>query len=90
MLSFIRVKIQENIIKNSGLFSTEYYLEKNPDVKEKKVSPIMHYIKFGWKEGRNPSKDFDTKFYLRKNHDVLSQEIKPLVYYVKYEKRKNE
>jgi hypothetical protein len=44
----------------------------------------MHYIKFGWKEKRNPSSSFDTSYYLEQNPDVAKEKINPLVHYIKF------
>ena len=55
---------QIEIIKNSEFFDTKWYLEKNPDVKSRKMSAARHYLKNGWKENRNPSPKFSTREYL--------------------------
>jgi hypothetical protein len=44
----------------------------------------MHYIKYGVKERRNPSKEFDTSFYLRTYPDVRESKMNPLVHYILY------
>ncbi len=71
-----------NLIKKSKLFDSEYYLAENEDVKRAKIDPIKHYLKFGWKEGRNPSTNFDGNEYLNKRHDVKAAGICPLVHYL--------
>ena len=75
-----------NKIRKSGLFDEQWYLDKNPDVKRAKVAPIHHYIKHGWKEGRNPSVRFDTNAYLSENYDVANAQICPLVHYIDHGK----
>ena len=75
-----------NLIKKSDLFDSEYYLANNEDVKNAKVDPIKHYLKFGWKEGRNPSTEFDGNEYLNKRPDVKVAGICPLVHYLKFGK----
>ena len=77
-----------NLIKNSGLFDSEYYLSQNEDVKKAKMNPIKHYLKFGWKEGRNPSAKFDGNEYLNKRPDVRVVGICPFVHYLKFGKSK--
>ena len=72
------------LVKNSGLFDAEWYLEQNKDVAEAKADPVSHYLKFGWREGRNPSPDFDTKKYLEERPDVSEAGICPLVHYIKF------
>ena len=52
-------KRQIEIIKESSLFDKTWYLKQNPDVSAKGKNAIRHYVKYGWKEGRNPSEDFD-------------------------------
>lgn len=46
-----------------GLFDQQYYLRSNPDLVNKVSSPFLHYMRHGWREGRNPSAFFDTDFY---------------------------
>ena len=75
-----------NLIKKSDLFDKEYYLSNNEDVKKAKVDPIKHYLKFGWKEGRNPSEKFNGNEYLNKISDVKVVGICPLVHYLKFGK----
>ena len=85
-LEFYKYIHDYNLIKKSGLFDSEYYLTNNEDVKKAKVDPIKHYLKFGWKEGRNPSAEFDGNEYLNKRPDVRVAGICPLVHYIKFGK----
>ena len=71
------------LILRSGLFDRGYYLLANPDVRKADVDALWHYLRVGWKEGRNPSPLFDTAFYLNSNPDVMQLSINPLVHYVK-------
>ncbi len=72
------------LIKNLGLFDVEYYLSQNEDVIKSKVDPIKHYLKFGWKQGRNPSAKFNGNEYLNERLDVKIAGICPLVHYLKF------
>jgi len=80
----LNLKEIKEVIKNSNLFDEEYYLKEYPDVKAAKISPLEHYLLYGWKEGRNPSKNFDTKYYLKVNNDVARININPLYHYILY------
>lgn len=62
-------------------FDAEFYLASNPDVREAGVDPFQHYIKYGWREGRNPSATFDTNFYVRTHLVGVNSEC-PLFHYV--------
>ncbi|KQZ81970.1 hypothetical protein ASD64_09530 [Mesorhizobium sp. Root157] len=40
----------------SPLFDSDYYLASNPDVAESGMDPLVHYLLFGRKEGRLPTR----------------------------------
>ena len=73
---------QIEIVKASPLFDAKWYLEQNPDVKAKKIGAAKHYVKWGWKEGRNPGKDFDTKAYLEQYPELIEKNWCPLFHYM--------
>lgn len=75
------------IIKKSDLFDSSYYLEIYDDCRNANINPILHYVKVGWKEGRNPSAMFNTTYYLETYRDVRLQRINPLVHYIRYGKK---
>ena len=77
------------IIKESGLFDVDYYLENYPDVKVVGIDPIKHYLMHGWREGRNPNDYFDTFYYLKRYADVSQSSINPLVHYILHGKRED-
>jgi hypothetical protein len=75
------------LIESSGYFDAEYYLETYPDVKNSNIDPILHFIKYGWKEGRNPSQFFNTTFYIETNLKSNVIRANPLVHYINYGKK---
>lgn len=74
-------KRQIEIVKKSPLFDTKWYLAQNPDVRAGKIGAAKHYVKYGWKEGRNPSPDFDTKEYLSEYPELLEKNWCPLFHW---------
>ena len=62
-------------------------MANNEDVKKAKADPLKHYLKFGWKEGRNPSPLFNTNDYVSFRPDILKADICPLVHYELFGKR---
>ena len=64
------------------LFSADYYLTRNPDVRKAGVNPLLHYITRGVFEGRNPSAFFDGGWYLEQYQDVKESKINPLSHYI--------
>ena len=73
----------EEILKHD-LFDKEWYLNTYPDIKSSNVDPLIHYIKHGYKENRNPSASFNTKFYLNNYKDVKKSGLNPLIHYALY------
>ena len=71
-------------IKKSGLFDATYYIDRNQDVKKLNMNPLVHYVKYGVKEGRHPHPLFDSHYYLAQNRDVAKFRINPLAHFVKY------
>jgi len=66
----------------SGLFDEAYYVGCHPDVATSRMSPLVHYLTTGGREGRNPHPLFDSVYYLRRNPDVASAGLNPLVHYL--------
>lgn len=50
-------------LKLSGLFDAAYYRDRIPGLQGTKKNPLIHYVDFGWKEGKSPSPLFDPQFY---------------------------
>jgi|GEM_PF-1149221 len=81
-----KITLRKNLrlIKESGLFDEEYYLQSNADVKESRLDAVRHYLLYGGFEGRNPSNNFDNRFYLFRYPDVEKNGMNPLVHYLRY------
>lgn len=79
-------------IKTNKLFNVGFYLKNYEDVQLSGMDPIIHYIYYGFKEGRKPNSSFDGFSYLEKNIDVKKSNMNPLIHYALYgikEGRKN-
>ncbi|MCM2292768.1 glycosyltransferase [Allorhizobium sp. BGMRC 0089] len=63
-------------------FDSAFYLAVNPDVRRSGLDPVHHYLLWGWKENRTPSRFFDPAFYVS-NHKDLSAKMFPLAHYLK-------
>jgi glycosyltransferase involved in cell wall biosynthesis len=81
-----RLAKKKQTIIDSGLFDPDYYLSKNPDVKNAGIDPLEHFLNFGGVEGRNPSPKFDSSWYLEKYPDVKAAGINPLLHFLLYGK----
>lgn len=82
-------KIQEliPIVKDSELFDDTYYKKQCPNLN--KLSPIEHYLIYGWRNSLNPSDKFDNDFYIKNHPKIRKMQLNPLVHYVKYGKNEN-
>jgi glycosyltransferase involved in cell wall biosynthesis len=80
--SLLRHLHHRRVVDQSGLFDAAYYLEQNPDVHQGRRWALSHYLLFGWKEGRSPSRTFDNNDYLALNPDVRTGGMNPLLHYV--------
>ena len=74
------------MIKSSGLFDEAWYLSNYKDVSRVGIDPVEHYLKYGGREGRNPSKIFNTISYLESNPEVVKLGMNPLVHFLIYGK----
>ena len=71
------------LISQSGLFDAAWYLEKHRDVRDAAVDPLLHYLRSGANEGRDPHPLFDSDWYLATNPRVAASGVNPLVHYLR-------
>lgn len=64
-------------------FDHEFYGFANSDI-PKNIDLVRHFIKFGWKEGRDPTPWFSVYGYLEANPDVKAAHVNPFYHYLKY------
>jgi len=76
-------------LRRSGLFDCQYYLRNNLDVARSCSDPITHYIRHGWREGRNPCECFDNQWYLETYPDVAEASVNPLYHFLEFGFYKN-
>lgn len=65
------------------LVDRNWYYERYPDVRHAQFDPLMHYLREGWREKRDPNPWFNTAFYLEQYPDATYGDICPLVHYVR-------
>ncbi|HEV2530854.1 MAG TPA: hypothetical protein VGT80_03910 [Phenylobacterium sp.] len=64
-------------------FDARFYLRSHPDVARMGVDPIEHFLVNGWREGRDPNRDFSVKEYLEAYPDVAEAGVNPFVHYLR-------
>lgn len=63
-------------------FDPKFYLAMNFDVADAGGDPLDHFLRLGWREGRDPSYDFSVADYLELNPDVAASGRHPFIHYV--------
>lgn len=67
------------------LFASARYVAAHHDVSVSGMAPLGHYVRHGWREGRNPHPLFANDWYLEQNPDVLaSGRLNPLDHYLQF------
>lgn len=69
------------------MFDKDWYLRNNPDVAQAAVNPMIHYLRHGGFEGRDPGPSFSNKWYLDAYEDVRKAGINPLAHYLRFGRR---
>ncbi|MFZ0928177.1 MAG: glycoside hydrolase family 99-like domain-containing protein, partial [Syntrophobacteraceae bacterium] len=64
------------------LFDSDWYLTQYPDVAKAGVNPLVHYLRHGANEGRDPNPDFDSDWYLKQYPDVAKAGVNPLRHFL--------
>ena len=59
-----------------------WYREHHADVAASGKEPLVHYIRYGAREGRRTGPRFDTAFYVARNPEVRQFELTPLAHYL--------
>ena len=68
----------------AGAFDHAWYARCNPDVVATGMDPLLHYVRFGADEGRDPNPLFDATWYAEQNPDVATSGLSPFLHYVRH------
>jgi SAM-dependent methyltransferase len=71
-------------IEASALFDRKWYCQQYPDVLAAGVDPVLHYLRDGAREGRDPGPAFSTRAYLLSYPEVAKARINPLAHYLEF------
>ncbi|WP_162924573.1 glycosyltransferase [Rubrobacter indicoceani] len=73
---------EEELERVRRAFDEGFYLTAYPDVAAGEEDPFRHYMRVGWKGGRNPTPRFSTRYYLQTNPDIAQAGINPFAHWV--------
>jgi len=63
-------------------FDPAFYRERYPDVTGSDIDLAQHYMTDGWREHRDPSREFSTAFYLNTYVDIRRGGLNPFLHYL--------
>src|SRR6185437_2882545 len=64
------------------LFDRAWYSARYPDIATSGLDPLLHFIRFGLTEQRDPNRFFDGAWYLENHPDVSASGYHPLKHYM--------
>ena len=68
-----------SVLQRSGLFDGAWFLARNTDLAGKGQGALVHWHRYGWREGRWPNPYFDPRYYRAHNPDCTGD---PLLHYI--------
>ena len=74
----------EDEARARAAFDADFYLKRYRDVTASGVDPFEHYIRFGWKEGRDPSPAFSTNYYLQRAPAIARAGTNPFLHWISH------
>jgi hypothetical protein len=72
------------MVRDSGLFDAEWYLNQYPDVATEGFDPLRHFIWHGLREDRNPNALFSAEWYANNYPDVEQTKTAPFIHFLKW------
>lgn len=71
-----------SMIKGSGFFDPDWYLDKYPDIRQAGVDPLEHFVRHGASECRRPGPDFDVRWYISQEPSIDPKVDNPVIHYL--------
>jgi 4-hydroxybenzoate polyprenyltransferase len=78
------ISSDDELARGEGGVDQVWYLAAYPDVAAAGHDPVSHYLDHGWREGRDPRRDFSTRGYLEIRQDVALSGLNPFVHYLRH------
>ncbi|WP_018915561.1 glycosyltransferase [Vreelandella zhanjiangensis] len=70
------------LLLESGLFDETWYVQRYPDTLFSQMSPLEHFLNYGWTLGRCPGPYFDPEAYRNRYPDISGSGLDPLMHYI--------
>ncbi|MGQ7793018.1 glycosyltransferase [Faunimonas sp. B44] len=76
------VQVQRFWLRRTPLFDPAFYRHQYRDIAQSGMSPLLHFIRYGHKEGRSPHLVFNTQHYRNQIASPRERELNPLIHYL--------
>lgn len=70
-------------IEASDLFDGGWYLRRRPDAVRASLSPALHYLRIGARDGAEPGPRFDTEQYLHDHPEARDSDLPALLHHLR-------
>jgi len=70
------------LLQSSGLFDGAWFTVRNPDFAAATHDALLHFHRFGWREGRWPNPYFDPAYYTNRYGAQFETDTNPLLHYI--------
>lgn len=71
------------ICRNSKFFDSDWYLTQYPEVKQYAAEPVVHYVKEGARDCKDPGPRFSTSTYFLLYPELIKSKVNPLMHFEK-------
>ncbi len=72
------------VLQSSGLFDGAWFTLRNQDFTAATHDALLHFHRFGWREGRWPNQYFDPIYYRSRYGARFEAESNPLLHYIEH------
>ena len=70
------------VLQSSGLFDGAWFTVRNQDFTAANHDALLHFHRFGWREGRWPNPYFDPAYYISRYGARCGADTNPLLHYI--------
>lgn len=77
-----QLRIHREMRALAPYFDADHYHRAYPDVAARGHQALKHYVRYGWKEGRDPTPYFSTRTYLKQNTHIARDGINPFLHFL--------
>lgn len=78
---YFKRRLPRLLARVEAIFDREHYVRQDLDLSGWNHDLVLHYLRYGWAEGRDPHPLFSNEFYLDRYPDIEASGVPPLLHY---------